>query len=292
MPRPSLPAVDWNWVASNAYLARSVIDWVALLVLLFVTSLMGLGQFGYRQQFRLGDPTIQHPYAEHERVPDALLAILSMLIPFVGVLLLSVAHTRPWARMNSAALGLLLTLSLTGALTNLLKSWVGRPRPDLLDRCKPHTVPVLDPHVYHSEYVDDSICTVPRHSFVLDDGFRSFPSGHSSSSFAGLVYLALCIRAALISVVHRVTSSYAYTAAPTDGAGEDSVETNRRLPPPDDPITPVAFSVVLPLIPVAVAAYVAVSRVMDYRHHPTDVLAGATLGTAIALVVYRATHKH
>ena len=215
-----------------------------------------------------------------------------MLIPFVGVLLLSVAHTRPWARMNTAALGLLLTLSLTGALTNLLKSWVGRPRPDLLDRCKPHTVPVLDPHVYHSEYVDDSICTVPRHSFVLDDGFRSFPSGHSSSSFAGLVYLALCIRAALISVVHRVTSSYAYTAAPTDGAGEDSVETNRRLPPPDDPITPVAFSVVLPLIPVAVAAYVAVSRVMDYRHHPTDVLAGATLGTAIALVVYRATHKH
>lgn len=190
--------------------------------------------------------------------------------------------------MNSAALGLLLTFALTGAITNLLKSWVGRPRPDLLDRCKPRSATPLD--AYHSSLVNYTVCTVPLDSSRLDDGFRSFPSGHSSSAFSGLVYLALCIRAALTSVVHRVTNSYAYSSAPTEPQGEE--ETNTRTPPPDDPLTPIAFSVILPLVPVLVAAYIAVSRLMDYRHHPTDVLAGATLGTVVAVTVYRATHRN
>lgn len=281
-----------DWVESHAYLARSVIDWVALVVLLIASRLMGLGSQGFRQLFSLDDPALQHPYAEHERVPDALLFILAMGVPLVSVLLLSGAHTRPWSRMNSAALGLLLALALTGTVTNLVKTWVGRPRPDLLDRCKPDLDALTSGgSAAHdrSGLVSERVCTVPHDTSLLEDGFRSFPSGHAGTAFAGLVYLALSVRAALKSMVGRVVNSYAYTQPPSDM--DTSEELTTRTPPPHEPWMPITFSVLVPLVPVLAAAYIAASRVMDYRHHPTDVLAGATLGSLMALVVYRATHR-
>ena len=35
---------------------------------------------------------------------------------------------------------------------------------------------------------------------------------------------------------------------------------------------------------ISMAWYTCLSRVMDFKHHPTDVLAGAILGTVIALL--------
>lgn len=52
----------------------------------------------------------------------------------------------------------------------------GRPRPDMLSRCKPPT-DTQDPLLGLST-VD--ICTTDIHSHLMIDGFKSFPSGHSS----------------------------------------------------------------------------------------------------------------
>ena len=40
------------------------------------------------------------------------------------------------------------------------------------------------------------------------------------------------------------------------------------------------------IIPLTGAAAVAISRTMDYRHHPTDVLSGAILGSFFAFASY------
>lgn len=61
---------------------------------------------------------------------------------------------------------------------------MGRPRPDLIDRCKPKEGTERD------KLVGIEICTETEHH-RLHDGWRSFPSGHSSFAFAGLGYLAL-----------------------------------------------------------------------------------------------------
>ncbi len=61
---------------------------------------------------------------------------------------------------------------------------VGRPRPDLLARCKP------TPGTPTSTLVAIDVCTETDHH-TLHDGWRSFPSGHSSFSFAGLGFLSL-----------------------------------------------------------------------------------------------------
>ena len=64
---------------------------------------------------------------------------------------------------------------------------VGRARPDLIARCKPKEDTPAD------KLVTYLVCTETDHH-TLHDGFRSFPSGHSSFSFAGLGYLSLSVQ--------------------------------------------------------------------------------------------------
>jgi diacylglycerol diphosphate phosphatase/phosphatidate phosphatase len=73
---------------------------------------------------------------------------------------------------------------LTLFITDVIKNAVGRPRPDLLSRCKPS----LDTPA--GKLVTLEVCTETDYH-TLHDGWRSFPSGHSSFSFSGLGFLAL-----------------------------------------------------------------------------------------------------
>ena len=100
-------------------------------------------------------------------------------------------------------LGLALSLISAWIITQGMKNLFGKPRPDLLSRCMPdvanvakHIVGYSNPllgnltgSMYNGQLVYASICTNPDKAF-LDDGFRSYPSGHSSSAAAGLIYLS------------------------------------------------------------------------------------------------------
>lgn len=97
-----------------------------------------------------------------------------------------------------------------------------------------------------------TICTQTDHA-ILKDGFRSFPSGHSSSSFAGLFYLSLYLAAKL----HI-----------WDSKGE-------------------VWKVFVVIIPTIGAGLIAASRIMDARHHPFDVITGSLLGVGCAYAAYR-----
>jgi diacylglycerol diphosphate phosphatase/phosphatidate phosphatase len=59
----------------------------------------------------------------------------------------------------------------------------------MLSRCQPKAGTV-DPEFGLSSI---AICTTDIYSHIMIDGFKSFPSGHSSFSFAGLGFLAFYI---------------------------------------------------------------------------------------------------
>jgi len=80
-------------------------------------------------------------------------------------------------------LGFFVTLVLTSFLTDVIKNVVGRPRPDFISRCIPKKGTPGD------ILVAWTVCT-QTNDHILQEGWRSFPSGHSSFSFAGLGYLA------------------------------------------------------------------------------------------------------
>jgi diacylglycerol diphosphate phosphatase/phosphatidate phosphatase len=79
---------------------------------------------------------------------------------------------------------ILASIFLTTFITDVIKNAVGRPRPDLISRCKPGSGTPRD------ILVTIAACTETDHH-TLHDGWRSFPSGHSSFAFSGLGFLAL-----------------------------------------------------------------------------------------------------
>ncbi|KAG8901989.1 hypothetical protein FRC01_009695 [Tulasnella sp. 417] len=155
-----------------------------------------------------------------------------------------------WADCRLLLVGrLILSLGLTGTITNVIKICVGRPRPDLIDRCQPVDGSVNAPLHGLSNY---AICT-QTDMYILNDGFRSFPSGHASLSFAGLGFLAFYLAGKLHLFDKRGHTGKSWLAVG----------------------------------PLVGAALVAVSRTMDYRHHWQDVTTASILGLVVAFFSYR-----
>ena len=184
-----------------------------------------------------------------ETVPAVWLPVLGLALPLAVYAADYLLRTRRAADLGAACLGQFIAFLATGIATDLVKLAVGRPRPCFLARCFPHGVPAEVP-------LEDGFpaCEDPGASGVKD-GYKSFPSGHASLAFAGLGFLSLYL-------VHSLRLRR--------GAGKPW----RRL------------AATLPWLG---ALMVGVSRVHDYRHNPSDVLAGAALGTFTAVTVARQT---
>ncbi|KAF8696092.1 hypothetical protein HU200_036982 [Digitaria exilis] len=132
--------------------------------------------------------------------------------------------------LHHAILGLLFSVLITAVITDAIKDGVGRPRPDFFWRCFPDGKPAS----------------------VIKEGHKSFPSGHTSWSFAGLGFLSWYL------------------------AGKIKVFDRRGH----------VVKLCIVLAPLLLAALVAVSRVDDYWHHWQDVCTGGLLGLTVASICY------
>jgi diacylglycerol diphosphate phosphatase/phosphatidate phosphatase len=185
-----------------------------------------------------------------ERVPTSLLVVLAFVVPLIGQATVCLGINKlDWYDFHQSALGLLLTHGITLTVTTCVKISVGRTRPDFLDRCQP-PVGAVDPSPYGLN--TEAICTTSPDLSIIKDGFRSFPSGHSSAAFAGLSFLTwfLAGHFRLFGDRARVWVSWLVASPPL------------------------------------AASLIAISRLMDNRHHPTDVIAGSILGAVVASSIY------
>lgn len=200
----------------------------------------------FHRLFTLDDLAISFPHAEHERVPPGWLFGIAAGVPATVIAIWTLLSKMERHTVHVIYLGFFVSLLVTLLLTDIVKNAVGRPRPDLLARCKPEsTAPA------HG-LVSFKVCTETAHH-LLQDGFRSFPSGHSSFSFAGLGYLSLFFAGQM-----KVYS-----------AGTDPL---RGL---------------IAMLPLVGALLIAISRCEDYRHDVFDVCVGSALGFAITYWSYR-----
>lgn len=206
MRRPSILSYSKRLAASY------VLDWFIIFAIAFIGLALNYVE-PYKRPFSLLDLTISFPL-----VPETVSATQAALIAGLGpaaVIALVVLIFVPgfaFAKANNRSTlwrikawelekgwaGLGLAIALAFFITQGMKNLFGKPRPNMLDRCQPDLDNIAS-HVvggYGQDLsarwtlVTASICT-QQASMILDDGFRSFPSGHSSASWAGMLYLTL-----------------------------------------------------------------------------------------------------
>lgn len=200
--------------------------------------------------FTLDNRAKQYPHALIQRVSSLQNILYAGVGPLVFIILWAILIRPGLHKAHVTILGLLISVFLTSLLTDIIKNAIGRPRPDLIARCKPR------PGTSAHELLTISVCTETDHH-TLHDGWRSFPSGHSSWAFSGLGYLALFLAGQL-----HVLRPHADLAR-----------------------------VVIVLAPLVGAALIAMSRLADYRHDVYDVICGSLLGISVAYFTYRRYYR-
>ncbi|KAI3573749.1 PAP2 superfamily-domain-containing protein [Fusarium oxysporum f. sp. albedinis] len=305
-----------------------------------------------KRPFSLVDPNIAFPYTEHELVPIYLLFILAIGIPAVIVAVVSLIFvpgptvskgtpkTLIWQRklweFHVGLLGLVFALSLAWFFTSAIKNFFGKPRPDLLSRCEPDWKTVKD-HIaggyswgnMNGQLVYAGICQ-QKDSYKLDDGFRSFPSGHASSAAAGLIYASLFLASKFSVTIPFVMPSAAAAARATGAASHAAFPS--RLRPEVDPYEPTrahgfdgrsatswpttkvslfgdmgqhnakiqslrrqaaappVYLFVFTLLPFGLSIFIAGSRWYDMRHHGFDILFGYLMGVVTSFYAFYYYH--
>lgn len=178
----------------------------------------------FKQPFSLRNYTLRYDFAENERIPVSMLIVYSCFAPaiIIGVYTMVIdgvfSHQdassqsggrrrlsgryrfkdRLW-ELNCGILGLGLSVAFAFTVTGTfkpdsiiigvmlmyragsLKNAIGKPRPDIVSRCKP------DPDLLENPsftLVNATICDPNVEHHILADGFKSFPSGHSSGKCA------------------------------------------------------------------------------------------------------------
>ncbi|KAG6335097.1 hypothetical protein ID866_3986 [Astraeus odoratus] len=187
-------------------------DWIVTGGFWLLFYIIGHYITGFKRHFSLSDVSLRYPldisHAVHQRVGSGALHFLSTAVPLIFQTIVNLATLQSWIDFHHSTLGLLLSITMTECITQIVK------------------------------------VTTAKH--ILEDGWRSFPSGHASMSFSGLGFLTFYL------------------------AGKLHLFDTRGH-----------------AVSIAVAASVAISRTMDYRHHWQDVVAGSALGLAVSYFCYR-----
>ncbi|KAL5045711.1 hypothetical protein BDW71DRAFT_183183 [Aspergillus fruticulosus] len=300
---PTLPGGHASF--SISVFLSYILDWILI---------VGIALIGYgfhkvepnHMPFSLTDVTYSYPYTEDETISTSVLVVVSLIAPAVLIaavcLLLtpgqSIDRFGPDLRSSSRALLLRrkiwewnagwlgLGLAFAGAFmgTEALKDLYGKPRPDMLARCDPdlgniaaYAVGGLGRRLQGAPMlVGWDICRNKADS-LKRDGFVSFPSGHSSLSFAGLTYFSIWL-------CSKFSVNFPYLAhTPLT----QDLRPQNRFSIRNQGAAPPIYLVILAFVPWAVAFFISASRWFDYRHHGFDIIFGSVLGMVFAWVGFR-----
>ena len=163
-------------------------------------------------------------------MPSILNDIISLTVPMVFIFFFSRNKRDSMNYLVTVSITFLFDYSCSAFLTEVFKLFAGRPRPN------------------YWALVDEG------HEI---DAYKSFPSGHSSVVFSGMMFLSL-----LISGELKVF------------AGNGSL-----------------LRLCIALLPLVYACIIGITRTRDYWHNFDDVLGGTLLGCVVALVTYLTKFK-
>lgn len=320
-----------DWILSLAY----VLDWIVIVAIAAIGGGLNFVRPSHRP-FSLLDLSISYPIKSELSIVTVFLVagVGSALVILLVVLVFvpgrhqgrdlkrsELLRLKAW-ELEKGLAGLALALATAFFITQGSKQLFGKPRPNMLARCQPDLTNITA-HVIGGygqtispewTLVDISICTTSDLD-TLDDGFRSFPSGHSSFSWAGLFYLTLFLCAKFNITLphlpwqHRSDTSPRLFPRMNDfelqentraTAGTRNLGTSatsmRRVVAHDSlalsrfAASPPNHLLALALIPIGTAVYISSTRFTDFYHFGFDIIVGSLLGIFTAWCSFRWYH--
>lgn len=250
---------------NRIHLYRACLNSILLLTL-FSLGLFLNSNKPFERGFFCEDESIKYPFKKSDTVSPGDLALISLLLPLLTIVssefILYLLKTKklPFRDIEFAfqTFSILsdwfLATCITFILTDFIKNMVGRLRPMFMDACRPD---VDCKSQLPGQYFTDFNCKRDtKDSWPLKELRRSFPSGHASESMVAMAYIAIYLHKRFVK--------------------EDFIR---------------YFVIVLQLLYLMIAVFTGLSRIQDYRHHWSDVLAGFALGGSVALVTAKLTGK-
>lgn len=328
---------------SKRIILSYLIDWILIIVIAALGGVFNKAvTHTNKRPFSLQDPSITYP-SKKDTVSVAVLLLVSLVVPGIITAIISLifipgptaSKATPraliWRRKlwewNTAWMGLALSVASAFMITEGLKDLAGKPRPYAIGICNPDLANVnryrlgglgqsFDTTGATPILVSSDICQ-ERDPATLREIFASWPSGHSSFSWAGLLYLTLFLCAKFAVAIPHFTSHHRSPTVNTydfdnsmrrppntdtvprthspDSSTTAQQDVSRRnlgaAPPRNSSAAPPIYLLILSVfLPLGTAVFICVSRWFDFHHHGIDIFSGALIGAFTAYFSFRYYH--
>ncbi|XP_055379360.1 putative phosphatidate phosphatase isoform X2 [Condylostylus longicornis] len=221
----------------------------------------------YKRGFFCDDESLKHPFHD-STVKNYMLYIIGLVLPLCIIVPMEYFHGKnksmptyrfmdfdlpSWIVESYKQVGIFAFGAGSQQLVvDIAKYSVGRLRPHFIDVCQP-IMPDgtrCDDPINLGRYIEDFTCeahnSTPR---MIKDMRLSFPSGHASFSAFTMIYCIIYLQARMNWRGSKLLKHF------------------------------------LQLLLFSITWFTALSRISDYKHHWSDVLAGGVIGIVFALVV-------
>ncbi|KAI0394959.1 PAP2 superfamily-domain-containing protein [Xylariaceae sp. FL0594] len=206
-------------------------------------------------------PQYSYP-ARRQTVSNWLIAIVAIAAPVLTMLLFQAVWLRSFWDLHNGLLGFAYALVLSSAFQATVKALIGGLRPNFYDVCRPDTTSHarggLNGVGPHGDMWTRDVCTnTAKGGGALRNAMQSFPSGHSTTTWAAAVFLALYLNAKL------------------------KVFADRHTP---------GWKLVVVILPLLAGTLLVGTLIVDNTHSWWDVLAGSLIGALVATAAFRTVY--
>ncbi|CAG8449680.1 11711_t:CDS:2 [Funneliformis mosseae] len=241
----------WNFPSRKRRIYVGLIfDWALIIVMFLLTDWFFKTPQPPIAYFSVEDNSLKKPIV-NEIISSSLATIINTVLPgFIMLLLEFIFFYDFWNcyhMLTGHVTSIVLALFFTSLSWITIGSHLGL-RPTFLTRCQPDMSQINAMNETQT-YFTSEICT----NKLSKIEYQGFPSGHSATAYAGWVFFVLYING---------------KSKPWTGGAH-------------------FWKVLVLLFPIYFATWISLTRVMDYRHFPFQIITGGLIGIGAALISYR-----
>ncbi|KAH7419827.1 phosphatidic acid phosphatase type 2/haloperoxidase [Cadophora sp. MPI-SDFR-AT-0126] len=200
-----------------------------------------------------GPLELSYPYIR-EPIPTWACGVVVVLIPLIVIALFQLKLRSLWD-FHAGLTGTLKATVSSTLIATTFKHFIGGFRPHYVQVCKPDMTMIFGGTSQLQSFFNSSACTANSHD--VNRAIQGFPSGHTTSAFAGAMFLTLYLNAKLKAFADHASEFWVF---------------------------------IVTITPLLLASLIGGSMYISYQHHAYEVVIGMVTGIAVGALGYRSSY--